>query len=186
MKIYRINIQDDFFCVDSKVAVKLVIELKIDKLDFSLQLLGWSNDEQKEIAIEDSFYSTIECYESLNKHYSKICDDYLSYLKTNITTQEKLENFVYELENPKFEFHYKLLNVFSQEQLEKIMKKHFNTDPILNLKDFSHFLPNVTNGWYGCGIEVSTDLDDNDYPLIEDDKGIITPEKLLKKYKIKT
>ena len=128
MKTYRINIYDRFLCDDREVSADLVIELKIEKLDFSFQLLGWSNDDQKEIAIEDSFYSTIECYESLNKYYSNICNDYLTYLKANITTQEKLKNFVNELENPKFEFHYKLLNVFSQEQLKRIMRKYFNTD----------------------------------------------------------
>lgn len=184
MKIYYINIQDDFFCEDFKMLVELVIELKIDKLNFSLQLLGWSNDEQKNVPIESSFYSTIECYESLSKHYNKICNDYLLYLKTNITTQKKLENFVCRLENPKFEFHYKLLNIFSQKQLEKIMKKYFNSNPILNLKDFKCFLPIKTDGWYGDGIEVSTDLDNNDFPLIEDEQGIITPKMLLKKYRI--
>lgn len=61
MKTYFININDTYFCEKNKsMSVNLVIKLYIDNLHFSAKLLGHSNDEQKNVAIKDSFYSTLD------------------------------------------------------------------------------------------------------------------------------
>ena len=42
------------------------------------------------------------------------------------------------------------------------------------------FLPNYINGFYINGIEVSVDLDETDYAIIEDDSNVISAQNCLK------
>ena len=184
MQKYFINIQDRFSFDDGETSVELLLELTIYSLNFSLQLFVFSNSEQKGVLLENSLYVTDlpkKSYLQIYKYYTKVANNFLEYLRKNITTQEKLKEFIFRVEKPRFIFHTKLLNVFTQEDLEFIAQKYFKYYPILNLKDFSQFLPIEINGWYLHGIEIDTDLDENNVPHIEDKNGkIISPSELLK------
>lgn len=69
------------------------------------------------------------------------------------------------MENPKYIFHYKLINTFSQEILEKIFLTHFENYPILNMSklknhifqdDFSTlFIPKYIKNFYMNNLIVS-------------------------------
>ncbi|MCT7572805.1 hypothetical protein ACOL23_00720 [Aliarcobacter butzleri] len=95
------------------------------------------------------------------------------------------------MENPKYIFHYKLINTFSQEILEKIFLIHFENYPILNMSklknhifqdDFSTlFIPKYIKNFY-MNIIVSVNSKKNDFAVIEDIyDGTITKEKFLNK-----
>ena len=98
-----------------------------------------------------------------------------------------LKEIMHKLENPIFSFHYKLLNTFLREFLEKFFLEEFHNYPNLNIPLLKNridrydipqlFLPHYVEGFYLYGIEVSVDLDESDFAIIEDDKGEITKEK---------
>jgi len=183
MQKYFINIQDRFLLDNCETSVEILLELTIDSFDFSLQLFAYSNSEEKEVLLENSVYATDlprKSYLQIDKHYTKVANNFLEYLRKNITTQEKLKEFIWRIKKSRFIFHTKLLNVFTQEDLEFIAQKYFKYYPILNLEDFSDFLPVKIDGWYIDGIEIDTDLDENE-PLITDINGkIMSPFELLK------
>lgn len=88
-------------------------------------------------------------------------------------------------------FHYKLINTFSQEILEKIFLTHFENYPILNipmLRNYNYsnnlqyiFLPKYISGFYIDVILVRISSKD-DFAEIEDVyNGVITKEKFLHK-----
>lgn len=94
------------------------------------------------------------------------------------------------MEHPIFSFHYKLLNSFSKQSLEDICLKYFDNYPVLNVSllktkvqknaIYYLFLPNYINGFFINGIEVSVDLDETDYAIIEDDSNEISAQDCLK------
>ena len=88
-------------------------------------------------------------------------------------------------------FHYKLINTFSQEILEKIFLTHFENYPILSipmLRNYNYsnnlqyiFLPKYISGFYIDDILVRISSKD-DFAEIEDVyNGVITKEKFLHK-----
>ena len=97
---------------------------------------------------------------------------------------------IYKMEHHTFIFHYKLLNLFTQKELENIFLKNFKNYPILNIPMYKtiptksnfrySFLPHVINGFYIYGLEVSVDINSDDSPVIEDDNGKITKEQFFK------
>lgn len=42
------------------------------------------------------------------------------------------------------------------------------------------FLPHYVEGFYRNGIEISVDLDESDFAIIEDDSGVISRDECLK------
>lgn len=103
---------------------------------------------------------------------------------------EQLKELIYQIENPKFIFHYKLVNTFSQEILEKIFLTHFENYPIVNIPmlrnhNYSNiFLPKYISGFYMDDILVRV-TSDNDFAEIEDIyNGVITKEEFLHKFNL--
>ncbi len=80
-----------------------------------------------------------------------------------------------------------MLNTFSREFLEKFLLEEFDNYPILNVALLKNrvnrqnipqiFSPHYTSGFYINGIEISVDLDDSDFAIIEDDGREITRER---------
>ena len=187
MKSYFVAIYDRFLFDEvnnKKITIEMLLQLNIDGFSFSAKLLAFSNRKQIYLPLEDSFYGTDikkEYFIKIDKYYTKVKDDFLKYLKDHLNTKEKLKQFMHNIENPIFIFNYKLLNVFTQKELEAIAKKYFNYHAILNIKNCNAILPIEINGWYINGIEIDTDLDETDYPLLEDVNGeVLTPAELLK------
>ena len=127
--------------------------------------------------------------DKIHNHYKNIITNFFNSFK-NIKYYWKYKNIFYHLENPPFIFHYKLLNVFSQEILTDICKKHFPKYPTLNISILKNssiknleylFLPLYFNGFYINGIEISVDLNESDYAVMEDGKGVISKEEFLKR-----
>ena len=204
MQKHIIEIRDEYrYENNDAFMVDLVFELKIvnkkQNMDFSIELLAWSNQAQKNVLLQDSIYSTEtskKLYTNLKRRYKNIADNFLNYLEKKIKSKKDLELFLHYVKNPKLIFHKKLLYVFSQETLQMINKKYFSTYPILDIEKFEKevldisfediFLPHYIDGWYIDGIEVSTDLDKNPFPLIENlnNGKTLTPDEMLNMLKI--
>jgi hypothetical protein len=141
----------------------LKIKLTIDNFEFSGELLGWSNDEQKYVEYKKCFYATdmknqIEA-KQIKKHYHKLLESYLYFLNKNITTKKELRKFVDYIKHPKINYHYKLINTFGYKTLDKFWRKNWEVLPLLDTTTLQ-FIPEKITGWYGFEIEVSTDFDE--------------------------
>lgn len=191
MKNYKIYIYDRFLVTPIKsgadtISVYIYIMLSIDrkKRYFATSLYA-QNHYGKYVELDKSFYHdglSQEDFYSFKNYYMQIEQDFLTYITTTIDTKDKLDSFIQRLENPKFVFHPKLLNVFSQNELEGYFQKD-EDNILLDIKDVSKFKPRQIDGWLNEEVEVSTDLDDNDFPLLEDREGnIILPEEFRKRY----
>lgn len=177
---------------------KLHLSKKSNDLYINLALYSWCNNKQTYVPLNESIwieedFGNGKYIQKIELHYENIVKNFLYYL-TKFKYQWQLKEFIHKLENPTFIFHYKLLNTFSKDTLEKICLKYFNNYPVLNVLllkkrtnlDFSDFifLPHNIDGFYMNGIEVSTDLDENDTVVIEDDSKEISKEEFLNKINI--
>lgn len=187
---------NDTMQVMSGIYFKLDIYKKNKNLIADIELLSWSNSRQKHIPLNESIWTEEGFGEgkhipAIETHYEKVVSNFFDALKT-LKYNWQLKNLIHKIENPTFVFHYKLLNLFTQQELEEIMRTHFSNHPILNMSLFQKppkhntldyaFLPHVVNGFYLDDIEVSVDLDESDMPLLEDvESGIVTKEEFLKR-----
>jgi len=172
MEKYIISINDVFeFKKDDVMWIELYIRLAIDTKNISFQgeLLGWSNDKQKYIEFDKSEYTQLpkEQYDKIDSFYKTKLAQYLEHINNTIKTQEELTKFISLLKYPNIKYHHKLINSFGYERLDKFVRGYLKIYPILDVKTLK-IVPNEVNGWYGDDIEVSSDLTDNDFVLIED------------------
>ncbi len=205
-KSFTINADTELPLLDDRTTMTgIYLKLDINKsgfdLSYSIQILAWSNDEQKNVPLEQSVWSDESFFEgrflpNLQDYYSKIIQRLITFLDEEIRYYGHLKELIYKLENPILSFHNKLLNSFSQGTLEALYKNNFPNDPILNVdlldrslkmkeRRLRHILlPNYSNGFYMDGIEVSVDMNDSDYATIEDleNGGEMTVDEFLKQY----
>jgi len=171
-KKYIVKLNDKYKLQDS-TTIDFEIELKLtitpEPISFNIDTTAWSNEEQKYVTLEDSiiveFLSNEEALECI-KYYENIKTKYLKFLQDTIITQEQLFSFLIKLENSKITYNYKLLNVFSIDELNYISNVLFKHNVLLDINNFNNFIDLECNGWLFYNIEVSTDLDNNDYPKI--------------------
>lgn len=118
----------------------------------------------------------------------------------SIRYADQLKELIYRMENITHIFHYKLLNMFTQEELEAISTRLYKSFPRLNIAllkskenlslQSNLFLPHYHTGFYAQEIEISTDLDKSDYPTIEykagDNKSSLTKQEVLKVFGVDT
>ena len=197
-KSFLIDANDDILLdkndeskISSGVYFKLYLSKVSNDLKIKLLLYSWSNGTQTYIVLNKSIWSEEgfaggKYISKIENHYKKIVENFLSVFK-QIKYYWQLKEIIHKLENPIFSFHYKLLNTFSREFLEKFLLEDFDIYPILNVALLKNkidrqnisqiFLPNYTGGFYIDGIEISVDLDDSDSAIIEDDSGVITTER---------
>ena len=144
---------------------------------------------KKSIWSQDSFGKS-KYIPKIKLHYKKVIKKFLQIFK-RLKHFWQLKELIYQIENPKLIFHYKLINTFSQEILEKIFLTHFENYPILNipmLRNYNYsnnlqyiFLPKYISGFYIDVILVRISSKD-DFAEIEDVyNGVITKEKFLHK-----
>ena len=180
----------------SGVYFNFSIYKKNDDLLVEIELLSWSNCKQTHVPLEQSIYSeegfgSGKHIPTLQAHYKKLILNFFGALDT-LKYHWQVKDLVYKIKHPSFIFHYKLLNLFTQQELEKIALKCNFTHTLFNVSLFnkppkqgalSHaFLPHIVNGFYIHGIEVSVDLNESDLPLLEDiDSGVISKEEFLKR-----
>ncbi len=181
-------------------SIPICIELKISKqqsnIDYTLSLFSFSNEAQKYVAIENSWLigTKVENWlEDIALEYKPILDNFANILES-IKYADQLKELLYRMENITNVFHYKLLNMFTQEELEAISIRLYKSFPRLNVAllksqenlslDSDLFLPHYHTGFYAHEIEISTDLDKSDYPTIEyeagDNKSSLTKQEILK------
>ena len=197
-KSFLINANDDILLnkndeskIGSGVYFKLYLSRISNDLKIKLLLYSWSNGIQTYVVLNKSIWSEKgfgggKYISKIENHYKKIAENFLDIFK-QIKYYWQLKEIIHKLENPIFSFHYKLLNTFSREFLEKFLLEDFDIYPILNVALLKNkidrqnisqiFLPNYTGGFYIDGIEISVDLDDRDFAIIEDDSGVITTER---------
>lgn len=204
-KQYLINVNTKLSTDNGKTTftgVNFQLTIKRVELDllFTIELFSWSNDEQKYTSLDNSIWSEEQFgsgsfIPTIVTYYSNIIKNFYLYLDKKINKIWKLKELIDKLENPLYSFNYKLLNLLPREKLENFYKKHFEKYPILNLAFFeeypsryeevSIFVPNFSSGFYLDGVEVSVDLDESDFPLIEDmDSGVISNEEFFRRFEI--
>lgn len=187
-------LDNDNIKVHLGIYFKLILSKKENDLQVKLSLYSWSNEKQRLVSIEKSIWSNEDFgsgkhINKIEKYYKNIVDNFL-YIFSKLKYFWQLKEIIHKLENPTFIFHYKLLNTFSKDVLEAICLKYFSNYPILNIfllknriDPNSHnyiFLSNYIDGFYINGIEVSVDLNETDFAIIENDDGVISKDECLK------
>lgn len=178
----------------SGVYFKIFISKKSSDLHVKLSLFAL-DETSNYVPIKKSIWSNDtfgkEKYISkIKRHYKKVIKNLLQFFK-QLKYFGQLKELIYQMENSKFIFHYKLINTFSQEILEKIFLTHFENYPILNismLRNYNYsnnfkyiFLPKYISGFYMDDILIRVSSKD-DFAEIEDVyNGIITKEEFLNK-----
>ena len=178
----------------SGVYFKIFISKKSTDLHIKLALFALDETSnyvpiKKSIWSQDSFGKS-KYIPKIKLHYKKVIKKFLQIFK-RLKHFWQLKELIYQIENPKLIFHYKLINTFSQEILEKIFLTHFENYPILNipmLRNYNYsnnlqyiFLPKYISGFYIDVILVRISSKD-DFAEIEDVyNGVITKEKFLHK-----
>ena len=197
-KSFLIDANDDILLdkndeskISSGVYFKLYLSKVSNDLKIKLLLYSWCNGTQTYVVLNKSIWNEEgfgggKYLSKIGNHYKRIVENFLDVFK-QIEYYWQLKEIIHKLENPIFSFHYKLLNTFSREFLEKFLLEEFDIYPILNVallknkidrKNISQiFLANYTEGLYVNGIEISVDLDDSDFAIIEDDSGVITTDR---------
>lgn len=199
-KSFLINANDDILLdkndeskISSGIYFKLYLSKVSNDLKIKLLLYSWCNETQTYVVLNKSIWSEEgfgagKYISKIENHYKKLVENFLSVFKL-IKYYWQLKEIIHKLENPIFSFHYKLLNTFSRNFLEKFLLEDFDIYPILNIALLKNridkqnisqiFSPNYTEGLYINGMEISVDLDDSDFAIIEDDIGVITKDKFL-------
>lgn len=200
-KVFLLNVCDEILLEKSNksstysgVYLKIFISKKSTDLHVKLSLFALDKISnyvpiKKSIWSQDSFEKG-KYITKIKLHYKKVIKNLLLIFK-QLKHFWQLKELIYQIENPKFIFHYKLLNTFSQEILEKIFLTHFENYPILNIpmlrnynysNDFKYiFLPKYVSGFYIDDILVRVSSE-NDFAEIEDIyNGVITKEEFLHK-----
>ena len=197
-KSFLIDANDDILLdknddrkTSSGIYFKLYISKVSNDLKIRLSLYSWCNETQTYVPLNKSIWSEEgfgggKYISKIENHYKKIVENFLNIFRL-IKYYWHLKEIIHKLENPIFSFHYKLLNTFSREFLEKFFLEKFHNYPILNIPLLKNkldrydipqlFLLHYVEGFYLYGIEVSVDLDESDFAIIEDDSGEITKEK---------
>lgn len=201
-RVFLIDANDEIFLdkndkksINTGVYFKIFISKKSNDLDIELSFFALDEKLnlvpiEKSIWSQDSFRK--EKYISkIRLHYKKTIRNFLQ-IFNNLENNCQLKELINQMENPKYIFHYKLINTFSQEILEKIFLIHFENYPILNMSklknhifqdDFSTlFIPKYIKNFYMNNLIVSVNSKKNDFAVIEDIyDGTITKEKFLNK-----
>lgn len=201
-RVFLIDANDEIFLdkndkksVNTGVYFKIFISKKSN--DLKIRLSFFALDEklnlapiEKSIWNQDSFGKG-KYIAKIRLHYKKTIRNFLQ-IFNNLENNCQLKELINQMENPKYIFHYKLINTFSQEILEKIFLTHFENYPILNISklknhifqdDFSTlFIPKYIKNFYINNFIVSVNSPKNDFAVIEDIyDGTITKEKFLNK-----
>ena len=200
-KVFLLNVCDEILLEKSNksstysgVYFKIFISKKSTDLHVKLSLFALDKTSnyvpiKKSIWSQDSFEKG-KYITKIKLHYKKVIKNLLLIFK-QLKHFWQLKELIYQIENPKFIFHYKLINTFSQEILEKIFLTHFENYPILNipmLRNYNYsnnfkyiFLPKYVSGFYIDDILVRVSSE-NDFAEIEDIyNGVITKEEFLYK-----
>ena len=176
----------------SGVYFKIFISKKSTDLHVKLSLFALDKTSnhvpiKKSIWSQDSFGKG-KYIPKIKLHYKKVIKNLLQLFR-ELKYFGQLKELIYQIENPKFIFHYKLVKTFSQEILEKIFFTHFKNYPILNipmLRNYNYsnsfqyiFLPKYVSGFYMDDILIRVSSE-NDFAEIEDVySGVITKEEFL-------
>ena len=198
-KTFLLNVCDEILLKKSNksstysgVYFKIFISKKSSDLHIKLSLFALDETSnyvpiKKSIWSQDSFGKG-KYIPKIKLHYKKVIKNLLLIFK-QLKHFWQLKELIYQIENPKLIFHYKLINTFSQEILEKIFLTHFENYPIVNIpmlrnhnysNSFQYiFLPKYIRDFYMDDILVRVSSED-DFAKIEDVyNGVITKEEFL-------
>jgi len=180
--------------VNCSIYFKTDIYRKKTTLYVDIALYSWCNNQQDYVPLNKSIWNKDSFGGGLNipvfeTHYNKIISNFFMALE-QVKYHWEIKDIIHKFKHPIFVFHYKLLNLFTRQELEEIMLTHFKSYPVFNTSLFYKrpknqalsylLLPNVVSGLYIDGIEISTDLDETDMPIIEDnDSGAISKKEFL-------
>ena len=174
-KTFLLNVCDEILLEKSNksstysgVYFKIFILKKSTDLHLKLSIFALDKKSnyvpiKKSIWSQDTFWKG-KYIPKIKLHYKKIIKNLLQIFK-KLKYFCQLKELINQMENPKYIFHYKLINTFSQEILEKIFLTHFENYPILNMSklknhifqdDFSTlFIPKYIKNFYMNNLIVS-------------------------------
>lgn len=200
-KVFLLNVCDKILLEKSNksstysgVYFKIFISNKSTDLHVKLSLFALDKTSnlvpiKKSIWSQDSFGKS-KYIPKIKLHYKKVIKNLLQIFK-RLKHFWQLKELIYQIENPKFIFHYKLIKTFSQEILEKIFLTHFENYTILNipmLKNYNYsnsfkyvFLPKYISSFYMDDILVRVSSKDDFAEIKDVYNGVITKEKFLHK-----
>lgn len=133
-KSFLINANDEILLdkndeskIGSGVYFKLYLSKVSNNLKLKLLLYSWCNRTQTHVALNKSIWSEEgfggrKYISKIENHYKKIVENFLDIFK-QIEYYWQLKEIMHKLENPMFSFHYKLLNTFLKEFLEKFLNE---------------------------------------------------------------
>ena len=168
---YKIELKIDTDNIDTIYNFPIYINLTIDTADrkFQAQLLCWSNNAQDNVLLKKSdVVEVLSKDEALKciKYYENIVNNYVDFLYDTIKTKEQLDDLIEKISSPKFIYTKQLINAFSKNKLDYMMKECFKIRSIiLDIDDFTKIIPKNINGWYADDIEV-TGSDEQELPYI--------------------
>lgn len=183
------NKSSTYSCVHFKIFIsKKSTDLHVKLALFALDETSNYVPIKKSIWSQDSFEKG-KYIPKIKLHYKKVIKNLLQLFR-ELKYFGQLKELIYQIENPKFIFHYKLVNTFSQEILEKIFLTHFENYPIVNIpmlrnhiysSSFQYiFLPKYIANFYMDNMLITVISNENDFAVIEDIyNGVITKEKFL-------
>jgi hypothetical protein len=179
-KEYLINAKDKIV-IDNLIKItdiyfNLTFQKYKDDLIITIKLYAWSNSAQDYVLLKDSIFNEGENIPSIEQHYIPIIQNFLKGLKGYLNNQSCLKEFIDIIENPAVKYHYKLLNTFTKEELDKINSLYRNIpklDVCMFYQEYRVNFPYVfkveyRDFFYIDSIEISVDLDDSDYARIDD------------------
>jgi hypothetical protein len=187
-------LDNDNIKVNLGIYFKLILSKKENDLHIKLSLYSWSNKKQILVPLEKSIWIDEDFgggkyISKIEKNYKNIVENFL-YIFKELKYLWQLKEIIHKLETPTFIFHYKLLNTFSKDILEAICLKHLKNYPNLNIPLLKNriypnyndhiFLPDYIEGFYIYGLEISVDLNETDFAVIENDDGVISKDECLK------
>jgi hypothetical protein len=179
-KEYLINANDkiilDNLIKTTDTYFNLTFQKYKDDLIITIKLYAWSNRAQDYVPLKKSTLSEETNIPLIEQHYRPIIQNFLKGLKGYLNNQSCLKEFIDIIENPAVKYHYKLLNTFTKEELDKInsLYRHIpELDVCMFYQEYRIKFPYVfkveyRNFFYIDSIEISVDLDDNDYARISD------------------
>lgn len=162
-------------------------------LQIKVELYDWSYKLQKLVPIENSVWKDddkkIKQLDKVLIHYENIINNFLD-IFTHFRYFCQLKEVLNSFETRNYIYHYKLLNTFSKDELEKLCNKLYDIDkrlntPLLKNKVATYhrqdiLFPDYVDGLSGFNIDISVTFDKKDFAVIKNFDDEISKNECLR------
>lgn len=162
-------------------------------MQIKVELYDWSYKLQKLVPIENSVWKDddkkIKQLDKVLIHYENIINNFLD-IFTHFRYFCQLKEVLNSFETRNYIYHYKLLNTFSKDELEKLCNKLYDIDkrlntPLLKNKVATYhrqdiLFPDYVDGLSGFNIDISVTFDKKDFAVIKNFDDEISKNECLR------